>query len=92
MILGRKLPHRLAPFLFAMVTSGIMSLIVSGVATLKALGMPPEFLSRWMAAWANAWPIAFATLLFVAPFVRGLVSHIVASPPVASGRGGSNGA
>ncbi|MEZ5856573.1 MAG: DUF2798 domain-containing protein [Hyphomicrobiaceae bacterium] len=92
MIFGRKLPHRFGPFLFAILTSGIMSLIVSGVATWKALGLIPGFGGRWLAAWTNAWPIAFSTLLVVAPFVRTLVSQLVASPPVVPGRRGSNGA
>jgi hypothetical protein len=78
---ARRLPHRLAPFLFAGLTSGFMSLLVSGVATWKALGFGPEFTVLWIRSWLTAWPVAFAALLIVAPTVRRIVAAIVEPPP-----------
>lgn len=37
------IPARYAPLLFALILSGIMSFIVSGVATLKTIGLTPGF-------------------------------------------------
>lgn len=34
---------RFAPIVFGFVLSGLMSLIVSGIATVRAVGLPPDF-------------------------------------------------
>ncbi len=78
---ARRLSHRLAPFLFAGLTSGFMSLLVSGVATWKALGLGPDFTTLWIRGWLTAWPVAFAALLVVAPTVRRIVSALVEAAP-----------
>ncbi|MDX2157677.1 MAG: DUF2798 domain-containing protein [Hyphomicrobiaceae bacterium] len=80
MSLRFRLPHHAAPYLFAGLTSGLMSFLVSGLATWKAFGFVPDLLGRWISAWVNAWPIAFASLLIVAPAVRRLVGMMVAPP------------
>lgn len=54
-----------------------MSFVVSGIATLKAIGPADGFVPVWMSAWAVSWAVAFPTLLLVLPFVRKLVSLIV---------------
>ncbi len=77
-------PARFAPLLFGFLLSGTMSLLVSGISTLKALGPVPGFLGEWLAAWGLAWPIAFATVLVVAPLVRRIVAAITEPGP---GRG-----
>jgi hypothetical protein len=43
-------------------------------------------------AWANAWPIAFTTLLVVAPLARRLVAILVEPPPEAPDADARNGA
>jgi hypothetical protein len=63
---------------FGAIQSGFMSLIVSGLATYKAIGSTPDFMVRWLGAWMFAWPVALAVLLIVTPFVAGVVSRIVA--------------
>ena len=70
------IPARYIPFIFALTTSGIMSFIVCGVATWKALGFGASFLPGWMEAWSLAWPIAFVVLLFVGPMVRKTLSRL----------------
>jgi len=75
---GHLLPSRARPVVFGAIQSGFMSLIVSGLATYKAIGPVPDFLFRWLAAWTFAWPVALAVLLVVTPFVAGIVSLIVA--------------
>lgn len=75
-----RFPSHAAPFVFGGLLSGLMSLLVSGVATLQALGFADQFMSRWISAWLSSWPIAFGAVLVVAPFVRRIVSIIVAPP------------
>lgn len=67
---------RLAPILFGLLLSGFMSLIVSGVSTVRVLGMTEGVFVAWMANWASSWAIAFPTVLVVAPFVRRLVARL----------------
>ncbi len=71
-----RLPARLAPILFGLLLSGLMSLIVSGIATLRALGLPPDFIAKWLTAWLAAWAIAFPSVLVVAPIVRRIVARV----------------
>ncbi|GGK38766.1 DUF2798 domain-containing protein [Salinarimonas ramus] len=76
----RKLPARSAPFLFALFLSGIMSLIVSGLATARAVGFEGLFVT-WMSAWVISWAIAFPGVLTFAPLVRRIVARLVEPPP-----------
>ncbi len=74
------MPARFAPILFGFLLSGMMSLLVSGVATLRALGFAEHFLWLWFTAWLPAWAVAFPSVLVVAPFARKLVAHLTARP------------
>jgi hypothetical protein len=76
-----RLPQRYAPVLFGLFLSGLMSLIVSGIATLKALGPVPAMPGAWMSSWLVAWAIAFPTVLVVAPLVRRIVAALTAPAP-----------
>ncbi len=73
------LPARFAPILFALLLSGMMSCIVSGIATLRVTGLD-GFATAWMAAWSFSWPVAFPTVLVVAPMVRRMVARMVRQP------------
>lgn len=73
----RRLPPRYAAFVMPLVLSILMSLIVSGVSTLKSLGLGAAFLSTWPVAWFLSWLVAFPTLLLVLPLVRRIVSLMV---------------
>jgi hypothetical protein len=64
-----------------LVLSILMSLIVSGVSTLKSLGTNAAFLSTWPIAWFLSWVVAFPTLLMVLPLVRRIVSLVVQPAP-----------
>ncbi len=68
---------RYGPVLFGFLLSGLMSLIVSGIATFRAAGMVDDFLWLWMSSWISAWVVAFPTVLVVAPFVRRIVEKAV---------------
>ncbi len=80
------IPARYTPLLFALILSGLMSLLVSAVSTLRVLGAEPGFIEAWLSAWLAAWLFAFPTVLLVAPLTRRLVGllarpelHAVAS-------------
>lgn len=72
------IPARFAPVLFGLILSGLMSCIVSGIATLRALGPAPGFLGAWMTSWLVAWAIAFPAVLVVAPLTRRIVARLTA--------------
>jgi hypothetical protein len=57
-----------------------MSLIVSGIATLRNAGLADGFVTLWLGAWLPSWLVAFPTVLFVAPLARRLVGALVKSP------------
>ena len=69
-------PRRSAPFVFAFVLSGLMTLLVSGVVTLIALGPVAGIASVWMGAWITAWAIAFPGLIVARPLVHRLTEWL----------------
>lgn len=70
------IPTRFAPYVFALLLAGVMTFVVSGVVTLLNVGLPPDFVGRWMRAWATTWVIAFPALLVVRPLVHRLVERL----------------
>ena len=76
----RKLPARYASIVMPLVLSALMSFVVSGTSTLKAVGITPGFPSSWMAAWIISWIVAYPTLLVVLPIVRRIVGLLVDLP------------
>jgi hypothetical protein len=76
------IPHRFAPLVFGFCLSMIMSAIISGVATLSAVGLSAAQPGIWAMAWIKSWVIAFPSVLVVAPFARRIVGRLVAPPPV----------
>ncbi|QBF29832.1 DUF2798 domain-containing protein [Thalassococcus sp. S3] len=75
------LPARFAPVLFGLILSGLMSCIVSGIATLRALGLAEGAFGAWMTSWAFSWAVAFPVVLIVAPVTRRLVAKLVTPAP-----------
>lgn len=71
------IPAKFAPTLFAFLLSGTMSLLVSGIATVRNAGTLDGVAGSWMAAWLPSWLIAFPVVLVVAPAVRRVVNALV---------------
>jgi len=69
-------PARFAPVLFGLILSGLMSCMVSGIATTRALGLADGFFGQWMISWAFSWAVAFPVVLVVAPITRKLVAAL----------------
>jgi nucleoside permease NupC len=74
-----RLPAWTQPVLFALLTTGFASSMVAGIATYRAIGLPPDFLMRWAAAWLWSWPVAFPARYVIAPHVRRLLARICSS-------------
>ncbi len=74
-----KLPQRALIFLLLFFLSLVMSLIVSFISTVKALGFSWLLVSPWLTSWGISWAIAFPTVLFVLPFARKLSLLLVRS-------------
>jgi hypothetical protein len=70
------IPKKYAPILFGLMLSGLMSLLVSGISTVRAIGLPPGFVVTWLGAWLTAWAVAFPSVLVVAPITRRLVDRL----------------
>lgn len=68
--------HPLAPFAFGFLLSGLMSLIVSGIATARAIGLDDAFVPTWLAGWLSSWIVAFPVVLVVAPLARRAVNRL----------------
>ena len=66
---------------FGFLLSGMMSFLVSGISTARALGFahvasdPGGFLGLWAGNWASSWVVAFPVVLVVAPMVRKIVNR-----------------
>ena len=78
------MPSRLAPVAFGFVLSGLMSFIVSGIATYRSAGLVEGFASLWIGSWLPSWMIAFPVVLVVAPVTRRLIGFLLAAPAAGS--------
>jgi Protein of unknown function (DUF2798) len=76
----RKLPASYNFVAMPFVLSIMMSFIISGVSTLRALGLVDGFVLKWMSAWGVSWIVAFPTVLVVLPLVRRIVAMFVEQP------------
>ncbi|AMJ63103.1 DUF2798 domain-containing protein [Bosea sp. PAMC 26642] len=66
-----------ARFIFPVVMAFMMAFVVSAVITFVNLGFAPDFLSRWMRAFAIAWPSAAFVAFFALPVARAITAAIV---------------
>lgn len=73
------IPAKFAPMLFSLILSGLMSLLVSGIATLRATGPVAGFAGLWLSAWLTAWLFAFPVVMLVAPLSRKAVALLTAT-------------
>jgi len=72
-----KLPARYAGILIPLLLTGVMTGVISGIATLRALGVTPEMPALWCEAWIMSWGVAFPLMTFLLPLVRRLVRLFV---------------
>lgn len=75
------LPKRFAPAVFGLILSGLMSLLVSGISTYRAVGLGDSCAGMWASAWLTAWLVAFPVVLGVAPLTQRMVAMLVDQRP-----------
>lgn len=73
-----KLPNWSQPVMFAVLTTGFASFLVSGISTWRALGLTPGFPMGWLLAWLSSWPVAALAMYLIAPSVRRLMARLYA--------------
>ena len=67
---------RYAPVLFSGLLSAIMVSVISGIMLLFNYGLTTGFCALWGKSFLTTWPIAFPTVLVVAPLVRRVVGWL----------------
>jgi ABC-type molybdate transport system permease subunit len=72
------IPRKYAPILFGLILSGLMSLLVSGISTMRTTGLGADFLATWSGAWLTAWLVAFPVVLVVVPIARRALDRFLA--------------
>ncbi len=76
-----KLPPRYNAIAMPLVLSMLMTIIVSGISTVNALGFTPGWTWLWFKAWLLSWAVAFPVMVFVLPIARRIVARFVMPPP-----------
>lgn len=66
------IPARFAHLTFSFFLSGMMSFLITGVATFRAIGLTADLPWLWVTAWPLSWMISFPAVTFVAPIARRL--------------------
>jgi hypothetical protein len=64
-------------FVFAVIMSLVMTLLMSAWVTWLNIGLQHDFLARWRHAFLAAWPVAFCAVMLFAPHVQGISRQIV---------------
>ena len=59
-----------ARYIFPAILSGVMAFLMTAFITYLNLGFPPDYVSRWLHAYAIAWPLAYIAALIAAPIAR----------------------
>lgn len=72
---------RFSHLAFSFFLSGIMSFIITGVATIRAVGLTAELAHLWLTAWPFSWLISFPSVTVVAPIARRLSRMVVRQDP-----------
>ncbi|MFZ6751124.1 DUF2798 domain-containing protein [Undibacterium sp. Ren11W] len=70
----------LASMLPTILTTGVITLVVTGVLRLLWAGMSNDFFSAWMEAWFTTWPIAFPIAYLSKPVIRKISQSLTSRP------------
>ena len=70
-------PRKFEPYLFGLILSGLMSFVVAGISTVRAVGLTDGVMGLWITAWLTAWAVAFPLVLVIAPFTRRVVQRLL---------------
>ncbi len=73
-----KLPARYASVLTPLLLTCIMTGIISGISTVRAIGFAPGVLVLWREAWLLSWLVAFPLMTMLLPLVQRTVRLMLA--------------
>lgn len=76
----QKLPPRYNAIAMPLVLSMLMTIVVSGISTLNAVGFEPGWQMLCFRAWLLSWAVAFPAMVFVLPVARRIVAQVVEPP------------
>ena len=66
-----------ARFIKPVIVAAIMAFLMTAVITFINLGMRPDFVRRWMIAYAVAWPFATAAAFVAVPIADRVTAFII---------------
>lgn len=66
-----------ARFIFPIFLSGVMAFLMTAYVTWFQVGIPSDFLIRWMKAWITAWPLAYIAAVIATPFARRATAKVM---------------
>ena len=64
-----RLPHRYAPFLFAIAQAAVTTGLATAIATQQSTPLGLMFLTQWLSSWAIAWTVMVPVVLIGAPVI-----------------------
>lgn len=64
--------------IFPVLMGGVITLFLTALVTVVNVGVPTDFLGRWMKSWALAWPAAALIAYVSMPIVRRLSERLAA--------------
>jgi len=73
-----RIPVRFAPVLFGALLSSIMVGLVSAFVIAITQGLHAGFPAQWIRSCLTTWPVAFPTVMLIAPWVRRVVGKVTA--------------
>jgi predicted membrane channel-forming protein YqfA (hemolysin III family) len=75
-----KLPKQRFHLIFSLLMGAMMVFLMTFVITLVNVGLPPDFVSRWLRAFLVAYVVAVPVIYFLAPVARRLTARVVEMP------------
>jgi hypothetical protein len=66
-----------ARIIFPILMAGVMAFLMTALITWLNLGMPPDFLWRWLKAFVIAWPAAALAAFIAIPLARKATAALV---------------
>ncbi|MEO0636172.1 MAG: DUF2798 domain-containing protein [Pseudomonadota bacterium] len=72
---GAFIAPRFTTVAFSFMLSLMMSFIVSGISTVRSVGLSNGLLALWMENWFASFLVAFPAVLVVAPLARKIVAR-----------------
>ncbi len=78
------IPPPLAPVLFGLILSGVMSFFVSGISTARSADAMADLPALWATNWLVSWVVAVPLVLIFAPRVRQFIERHTRKPPPAA--------